>query len=83
MSGIGGKFIVWHVTLRVGYHEKLNVPVLLRLCRKQGLLEKSLDLEHAQYFLSRITITPTDAPAYAALAQETIHRDGPQRREPD
>ena len=57
----GGKFIVWHVTLRIGYHEKLNVPVLLRLCRKQGLLEKSLDLERAQYFLSRITITPTDA----------------------
>ena len=79
---LGGKFIVWHVTLRIGYHEKLNVPVLLRLCRKQGLLEKNLDLEHAQYFLSRITITPTDAPPRAALAQEAVHRDGPQRGEP-
>ncbi|HEY7151011.1 MAG TPA: KUP/HAK/KT family potassium transporter [Solirubrobacterales bacterium] len=59
---LGGKFIVWHVTLRIGYQEKLNVPVLLNVCRKQGLLEKSLDLERAQYFLSRITITPTDAP---------------------
>jgi KUP system potassium uptake protein len=34
---------------------------LLTLCRAQGLLEKSLDLEHAQYFLSRITLTPSDA----------------------
>jgi KUP system potassium uptake protein len=59
---LGGKFQVSHVTLRIGYHEKLNVPKLLTLCRKQGLLEKDLDLEHAQYFLSRITITPTDAP---------------------
>jgi KUP system potassium uptake protein len=59
---IGGRFTVWHVTLRVGYHEKLNVPAALKVCRKQGLLEKSLDLENAKYFLSRITITPTDAP---------------------
>ena len=58
---IGGKFVAWHVTLRIGYHEKPNLPVLLRLCRKQGLLEKNLDLEHAQYFLSRMTITPTEA----------------------
>jgi KUP system potassium uptake protein len=59
---LGGKFNVSHVTARIGYHEKLNVPQLLRLSRKQGLLEKNLDLEHASYFLSRITITPTDAP---------------------
>ena len=59
---LGGAFVVWHVTLRIGYHEKLNVPASLGVCRKQGLLEKGLDLEHAQYFLSRITITPTDAP---------------------
>jgi len=30
--------------------------------RKQGLLEHSLDLEHASCFISRSTITPTDAP---------------------
>ncbi len=66
---IGGLFTVWHVTLRVGYHEKLNVPALLKLCRKQGLLEKSLDLEHAKYFLSRITITPTDAPLLRRLGK--------------
>jgi KUP system potassium uptake protein len=27
-----------------------------------GLLERNLDLEHASYFVSRITITPTDEP---------------------
>ena len=31
------------------------------LVGKQGLLERNLDLEHASYFVSRITITPTDA----------------------
>ena len=66
---LGGLFTVWHVTLRIGYHEKLNVPTLLKLCRKQGLLEKALDLEHAKYFLSRITITPTDAPLMQRLGK--------------
>jgi KUP system potassium uptake protein len=66
---IGGEFTVWHVTARIGYHEKLNVPALLRLCRKQGLLEKSLDLEDAKYFLSRITITPMDASPLRALGK--------------
>ena len=49
------------MTVRIGYQEKLNVPAALRLWRKQGLLERNLDLEHAKYFLSRITITPTEA----------------------
>jgi KUP system potassium uptake protein len=66
---IGGRFTVWHVTLRIGYHEKVNIPVALSLCRKQGLLEKSLDLEHAKYFLSRMTITPTDAPLLRRLGK--------------
>jgi KUP system potassium uptake protein len=59
---LGGKFKVTHVTIRVGYHDRLDVPEGLRLARKQGLLAKNLDLEHASYFLSRIAITPTDAP---------------------
>ena len=57
-----GLFKVFHVTVRIGYHDKLNVPEALVLARKQGLLERNLDLEHASYFVSRITITPTDAP---------------------
>jgi KUP system potassium uptake protein len=55
-----GLFKVFHVTTRVGYHDPLNVPEALVLARKQGLLERNLDLEHASYFVSRITITPTD-----------------------
>jgi KUP system potassium uptake protein len=56
-----GLFKVFHVTARVGYRDKLNIPDALALARKQGLLDRNLDLEHASYFISRITITPTDA----------------------
>jgi KUP system potassium uptake protein len=54
-------FNIRHLTIRNGYHDKLNIPCSLRECRKQGLLERDLDLEHASYFVSRITITPTPA----------------------
>jgi KUP system potassium uptake protein len=54
-----GLFKVFHVTVRVGYHDTLDVPELLQLGRKRGLLERNLDLEHASYFVSRITIRPT------------------------
>jgi KUP system potassium uptake protein len=57
-----GLFRVFHVVDRVGYRDRLNIPQALVLARKQGLLERNLDLEHASYFVSRITITPTDAP---------------------
>ena len=57
---IGGEFNVWHVTIRAGYHDSLDVPAALRLCRKQGLLERNLDLENASYFVSRISIQPTE-----------------------
>jgi KUP system potassium uptake protein len=57
-----GLYCVFHVTVRVGYQDTVNVPEALQLCRKLGLLERSLDLEHASYFVSRITISPTDAP---------------------
>lgn len=50
------------MTVRVGYHDRLDVPAALRLARKHGLLAKNLDLEHASYFVSRIAIVPTDAP---------------------
>ncbi len=57
-----GLFKVFHVTARIGYQDKLNVPDALTLARKKGLLDRNLDLEHASYFVSRITIKPTDAP---------------------
>jgi KUP system potassium uptake protein len=56
-----GLFKVAHVVIRLGYQDKLDVPEALRRCRKHGLLERALDLEHASYFLSRIAITPTNA----------------------
>ena len=55
------------MSIRVGYQEKLNIPAALRLCRKQVALERNLDLEQAKYFLSRITIAPTDAPPLTYL----------------
>jgi KUP system potassium uptake protein len=54
-----GLFRVYHVVDRVGYRDGLNIPLALALARKQGFLERNLDLEHASYFVSRITITPS------------------------
>ena len=78
-----GLFKVLHVTIRIGYHDSANVPAALALARKRGLLERNLDLEHASYFVSRITITPTTRRRDAPLAQAAVHRDGAQRRQPD
>jgi KUP system potassium uptake protein len=55
----GGLFKILHLTLRTGYRDSVDVPAALALARKRGLLQKNLDLEHASYFLSRITITRT------------------------
>jgi KUP system potassium uptake protein len=55
-----GRFKVTHITIRLGYQDSVDVPCSLRLCRKHGLLERNLDLEHASYFISRITIAATD-----------------------
>jgi KUP system potassium uptake protein len=54
-----GLFKIIHVTLRVGYQDRTDIPAALALARKRGLLEKNLDLEHASYFVSRIRIVPT------------------------
>ena len=65
-----GLFKVFHLTIRNGYHDTLDVPEMLKLARKQGLLERSLDLEHASYFVSRIAITPTSAPLFRAARKK-------------
>ena len=57
-----GLFKVAFVTIRVGYQDSSDVPALLALARKRGMLERNLDLEHASYFVSRMIIAPTDAP---------------------
>jgi KUP system potassium uptake protein len=53
-----GLFKIKHVTLRAGYHDRTDIPAALKLARKRGLLDRNLDLEHASYFISRITISP-------------------------
>jgi KUP system potassium uptake protein len=60
-----GVFKVLHLTMRVGYLDRLDVPEALVLARKEGLLQRNLDLEHASYFVSRIAIAFTDAPGMA------------------
>ena len=47
-----------HVTIRFGFQDEPDVPRALALAADQGL---EIDLEHASYFLSRITIHSTRA----------------------
>ncbi len=57
-----GTFKVAHATLRVGYRDTVDIPAALAAARKRGLLARNLDLEHASYYVSRMSITPTSAP---------------------
>jgi KUP system potassium uptake protein len=56
-------FSIRYVEVRVGYREQPNVPMALRLARRDLLLERDLDLERASYFVSRISVaTDQDSP---------------------
>jgi KUP system potassium uptake protein len=57
-----GLYKVAHVKMRCGYRNRQNIPEALAEARKKGLLDRNLDLEHASYFLSQITIMPTNEP---------------------
>ena len=57
-----GLFKISHVTIRVGYRDRQHIPEQLALARKRGLLDRNLDLEHASYFISRMTIVPRNGP---------------------
>jgi len=50
-----------HVVARFGFQDEPDVPATLRLAAEQGL-ERPIDLGTSSYFLSRITIVPTEAP---------------------
>jgi KUP system potassium uptake protein len=50
------------LTARFGFQDHPDVPALLHLADRSGLLERSVDLGDASYFLSYITIVRTDAP---------------------
>jgi KUP system potassium uptake protein len=48
-----------HVTAQIGYQDSADVPDLLRLSVEAGL-ESDIDVETPSYFLSQITIIPTE-----------------------
>jgi KUP system potassium uptake protein len=48
-----------HVTARLGFQDDMNVPRLLQLSHKEGL-ETDIDLDNPSYYLSQITIIPSD-----------------------
>jgi KUP system potassium uptake protein len=50
-----------HVIARVGFQDEVDVPHILTLAVKRGL-EGNCDVDRASYFLSRMTIVPTDEP---------------------
>jgi KUP system potassium uptake protein len=58
----GGLFKIAHVSIRTGYHDSADVPRALAEARKRGHLPRNLDLEHASYFVSRMTIVQSDSP---------------------
>jgi KUP system potassium uptake protein len=53
-----------HVAALYGFQDVTNVPAALRLSEERGL-ESHIDTENPSYFLSKITIIPTDAPGMA------------------
>ena len=54
---------ITHVIARFGFQDTIDVPHMLRdACSR---MENDVDLDHVSYFISRITIVPTDAPGMA------------------
>jgi KUP system potassium uptake protein len=53
-----------HVSVRLGFQDEPNVPTLLRLAEEAGL-ESDVDLQNPSFYLSQITIVPTDKPGLA------------------
>ncbi|HEY2160382.1 MAG TPA: potassium transporter Kup [Solirubrobacteraceae bacterium] len=51
--------------VRFGFQDRPDVPAALRLADEQEMLEGDADLDTASYFLSQMTIVPTDKPGMA------------------
>jgi KUP system potassium uptake protein len=49
-------------TLHFGYRDEQNVPAAVEYAGAQGLIPGDPDIAQATYFLSQISIIPTDAP---------------------
>ncbi|MCW3000743.1 MAG: potassium transporter [Conexibacter sp.] len=56
---------ITHVTARYGFLDDVDVPRALRYASKRLEAAEHVDLRGASYFISRITILPTDAPGMA------------------
>ncbi len=54
------------LTARFGYQDRPNIPATLRLAVGQHLLEDTIDVDQASYFLSQMTIVRTDAPGMSS-----------------
>jgi KUP system potassium uptake protein len=54
------------LTARFGFQDEPNIPATLRLAAQQDLLEATIDVDQASYFLSQITIVPADAPGLSS-----------------
>src|SRR3954463_13611503 len=52
-----------HLTVRYGFQDTFDIPGALRGCADK--IETDVDLENVSYFISRISILPTDAPGMA------------------
>jgi KUP system potassium uptake protein len=50
------------INARLGYHDSADIPALLGLAVKGGLLEHDCDLDRASYFLSRTGLARSNAP---------------------
>jgi KUP system potassium uptake protein len=60
-----GLFKITHITIRVGYRDRSDLPAALAEARKHGFLPRNFDLEHASYFVSRMSIVPSYHPGMA------------------
>jgi KUP system potassium uptake protein len=54
------------LTIRFGFLDEPDVPSALRFAAERHLIEGPPDLDQATYFVSQITIVPTDAPGMVA-----------------
>ena len=51
--------VITGLVARFGFQDDPDIPATLRLAAGQDLLEGDVDLDHASYFLSHITIVPS------------------------
>jgi KUP system potassium uptake protein len=54
---------ITHVLAKFGFQDNIDVPRMLRMASER--IEGDLDCDNASYYLSRITIVPTDADGMA------------------